>query len=78
MDDNVHPNNSLLLIDSLIAHNRDFDVLVLPNRTHGYMTEPYVVRRIWDYLVRHLMGAEPPGNYLIRPPREPGDQPPEP
>lgn len=75
MDDNVHPTNSLLLIDSLIANNRDFDVLVLPNRSHDYISEPYAIRRVWDYLVRHLLGAEPPRNYYIRPPPDPAGGP---
>ncbi|HEX9106722.1 MAG TPA: DPP IV N-terminal domain-containing protein, partial [Longimicrobiales bacterium] len=56
-DDNVPPYNSLLLIDELIKHNRDFDVLPLPNRRHGFGSEPYMVRRRWDYLVKNLLGA---------------------
>ncbi len=60
LDDNVHPNATLLLIDELIEHNKDFDLIVLPNRNHGYANEPYVVRRTWDYFVRHLLGQEPP------------------
>ncbi len=66
-DDNVPPYNSLLLIDELIKHNKDFDVLPLPNRRHGFGGEPYMVRRRWDYLVRNLLGAEPPKEYQIRP-----------
>jgi dipeptidyl-peptidase 4 len=60
LDDNVHPNANLLLVDELIRHNKDFDLLVLPNRNHGFAGEPYVVRRTWDYFVRHLLGEEPP------------------
>ena len=65
MDDNVHPNATLLLIDELIEANKDFDVLVLPNRNHGFANEPYVVRRTWDYFVRHLRGEEPPAGFEI-------------
>ncbi|MDH3222456.1 MAG: S9 family peptidase [Gemmatimonadota bacterium] len=68
MDDNVHPNGSLLLINELIKHNQNFDVLVLPNRTHEYMQEPYAIRRGWDYFVTHLLGAEPPWDFEIQPP----------
>lgn len=68
MDDNVHPNNSLRLIDALIRNNEDFDVLVLPNRDHEYMSEPYAIRKGWDYFVTHLLGAEPPWEYEIKPP----------
>ncbi len=67
LDDNVHPNATELLIDKLIEHNKDFDLLVLPNRNHGYANEPYVVRRTWDYFVRHLLGVEPPREYQVAP-----------
>ena len=65
MDSNVHPNTTLLLMDRLIAANRDFDVLVMPNRGHGYAGESYAVRRTWDYFVRHLLHREPPTGYRI-------------
>lgn len=68
LDDNVHPVANELLIDELIKANRDFDMFVLPNRNHGFAGEPYMVRRTWDYFVRHLQGAEPPAGYEIRRP----------
>ena len=68
LDDNVHPNATLLLVDELIRHNKDFDLLVLPNRNHGYSREPYLVRRSWDYFVRHLLGQQPPAGFEIRKP----------
>ncbi|MDX1578182.1 MAG: DPP IV N-terminal domain-containing protein [Gemmatimonadota bacterium] len=68
LDDNVHPNMTLLVAQELIEHNKDFDMLVFPNRNHGYAREPYLVRRTWDYFVRHLMGAEPPSEYELREP----------
>jgi dipeptidyl aminopeptidase/acylaminoacyl peptidase len=66
LDDNVHPNATLLLIDELIKNNKSFDLLVMPNRNHGYASEPYVIRRTWDYFVRHLLGVEPPADFEIR------------
>lgn len=63
MDNNVHPNTTLLLIDRLIAANKDFDVMVMPNRGHGYAGEAYAVRRTWDYFVTHLLGKTPPREY---------------
>ncbi len=69
LDDNVPPYNTLLLVDALIKANKDFDLLLMPNRRHGFGGEPYMVRRRWDYFVRNLMGAEPPANYELRPPR---------
>ena len=60
MDANVHIANTLQLIDKLIAHNKDFDLLILPNRRHHYTQEPYFIRRLWDYFVEHLAQELPP------------------
>jgi dipeptidyl-peptidase-4 len=72
MDDNVPYYSTLLVINELIKHNKDFDQLILPNRRHGFGNEPYMMRKRWDYFVRHLMGAEPPKEFEIVPaPRRP-------
>ena len=63
LDTNVPPSNTMLVVDALIAANKDFDLLMLPNRGHGFGNEPYMMRRRWDYFVRHLLGAEPPAGY---------------
>jgi len=68
MDNNVPPYNTLLVVNELIKANKDFDLIMLPNRTHGFGNEPYMVRRRWDYFVRYLLGAEPPKNYELHPP----------
>ena len=69
MDDNVPPNNTLLVVDALVKANKDFDLLLLPNQHHGYAAAGnYMTRRRWDYFVRYLMGAEPPVNYQMHPP----------
>jgi dipeptidyl aminopeptidase/acylaminoacyl peptidase len=65
MDNNVPPSNTLLVVDALIKANKDFDLLLLPNRAHGFGNEPYMVRRRWDYFVRYLLGAEPPKEYQM-------------
>ena len=41
---------------------------VFPNRGHGFGNEPYMVRRRWDYFVKHLLGAEPPPYEIKGPP----------
>jgi dipeptidyl-peptidase 4 len=66
MDLNVPYYSTLLVVDALIRHNKDFDLIIFPNRGHGFGNEPYMVRRRWDYFVRHLMGTEPPVNYEMR------------
>ncbi len=65
MDENVHPASTLVLVDALIKENKDFDLLIFPNRPHRLDNDPYFVRRRWDYFVRHLLGAEPPSGYRI-------------
>jgi dipeptidyl aminopeptidase/acylaminoacyl peptidase len=68
MDANVPPYNTLVVVDELIRHNKDFDFILFPNRGHGFGSEPYMVRRRWDYFVKHLLGAEPPVGYELKPP----------
>jgi len=65
MDDNVSPNMTLLVINQLIEHNKDFDLIVMPNRDHGFSDEPYFIRRTWDYFVQHLLETDPPEEYEI-------------
>jgi len=60
MDNNVPFYNTLLVVDALIKANKDFDLIILPNRNHGFGNEPYMVRRRWDYFVKNLLGVEPP------------------
>jgi dipeptidyl-peptidase-4 len=67
LDDNVPPNNTLLVVDALIKANKDFDLILFPNRRHGFGSEAYMVRRRWDYFVKHLLGVEPPKEYEIKP-----------
>ncbi len=70
MDDNVPPYNTMLVADALIRANKDFDLIIFPHARHGYgQLNNYMMRRRWDYFVKHLLGAEPPKEYQIgRPP----------
>ena len=78
MDDNVPPYNTLLVVDALIKANKDFDLLLFPYQPHGYGADgPYMMRRRWDYFVKHLLGVDPPKEYKMQPApapvRPPGD-----
>lgn len=67
MDDNVPPNNTLLVVDALIKANKDFDLIMIPNARHGYGAASfYMMRRRWDYFVKNLMGGEPPKEFEIK------------
>ncbi|MDE2156041.1 MAG: DPP IV N-terminal domain-containing protein [Xanthomonadaceae bacterium] len=68
LDDNVPPENTLLVVQALIKANRDFDMIAIPNAHHGYAAAtPYITRRRWDYFVRHLAGDTPPKEYALKP-----------
>jgi dipeptidyl aminopeptidase/acylaminoacyl peptidase len=69
MDDNVPPSSTLLVVKALIEANKDFDMIMIPNARHGYGEyTPYIMRRRWDYFVRHLAGNTPPAQYAMHPP----------
>jgi dipeptidyl aminopeptidase/acylaminoacyl peptidase len=70
MDSNVPPSHTLLVVNELIRANKDFDLILFPNRGHGFGSEPYMMRRRWDYFVTHLMGAVPPAGYELKPPTD--------
>jgi dipeptidyl aminopeptidase/acylaminoacyl peptidase len=70
MDSNVPPYNTLLVVNELIKANKDFDLIMFPNRGHSFGNEPYMVRRRWAYFVRWLLGAEPPHEYEMHLPAD--------
>ncbi len=63
MDDVVSAGAMFRLVEALQKANKRFDMLVLPNV--GHAPSDYVTRVCWDYLVRHLLGAEPPENFKL-------------
>ncbi|HEV3083260.1 MAG TPA: DPP IV N-terminal domain-containing protein [Gemmataceae bacterium] len=57
MDNNVHPANTMRLVDALIKANKRFDMLIIPGKRHGYADyQPYFTQRMFDFFVEHLMG----------------------
>ena len=48
------------LVDALVRENSIFDMVVLPAGGHAWNSGQYGLRRVWDYLVTHLHGCEPP------------------
>jgi dipeptidyl-peptidase 4 len=72
LDDNVHPYQTLRLVDALIKADKDFDMVMIPGVEHALIGRMhYFFRRTWDYFVRHLHGTEPPG-YRLAPLPLPG------
>ncbi len=61
MDENVPAVVNYQFVAALQKANKDYDLLVLWNATHwDSALLPYVMRKTWDYFIRHLMGEEPP------------------
>ncbi len=54
IDDNVHLYHTMRLVDALIKADKDFDLLILPNRGHSIASDSYLIRRLWDYFITHL------------------------
>jgi dipeptidyl aminopeptidase/acylaminoacyl peptidase len=55
------PANTFRVVEALQKANKDFDLIMLPSLGHGM--SQYLVRRAWDYLVRHLLNEEPPAGF---------------
>jgi dipeptidyl-peptidase-4 len=57
IDNNVHPANTLRLVDALIKANKRFDMIVLPGQRHGYTTAgDYFAWIRADYFCKYLIG----------------------
>ena len=69
LDRCVPPGGILNLVDALQAANKDFDMLLLPKA--GHPAPSYVIRRMWDYLVTHLLGEVPPKEFHFTSTQEP-------
>ena len=65
------PTDSLFVARQIATHAKDFDLILFPNRGHGFGNEPYMIRRRWDYFVKHLLGVEPPREFELKPPAQP-------
>ena len=65
LDRNVDPASTLQVVNALIEADKDFDFLLVPGAGHGSGGD-FGARKRNDYLVRHLLGVEPPawGQYV--------------
>ncbi len=57
IDDNVHPANTIRVVNALIRANKRFDMMILPGQRHGFgdMNE-YFFWRMADYYAEWLIG----------------------
>ncbi|MFA5325365.1 MAG: DPP IV N-terminal domain-containing protein [Bacteroidales bacterium] len=58
IDNNVHPGNTIRVVNALIKANKRFDLLILPGQRHGFgdMNE-YFFWRMADYFSEYLIGT---------------------
>ncbi len=67
-DENVPQSQAFRLVDALIRANKPYDLLYIPNGTHGTSggaLNGYTMQRRLDYFVEHLLGVEPPADVII-------------
>ncbi len=65
MDNNVNPASSQRFAAELIKANKDFELVLIPNKNHGMSDHPYFIRKRWDWFVTHLLGETPPKEFNI-------------
>ncbi len=58
VDDNVHPANTMRLVDELIRADKDFEFLIIPNWHHQLRDMPYYQRRVLEFLANNLHGLK--------------------
>ncbi len=60
-DDNVHYNNAEMLVNELIKHNKQFQLMAYPNRSHGIFegegTRKHLSTLYTEYLRKHCPGG---------------------
>ena len=64
-DDNCHYQTTEMLVDELIAHNKQFSLMVYPNRSHSISERENTTRHLRElmtnFLMQHLPPNESPG-----------------
>ncbi|TFG94221.1 MAG: S9 family peptidase, partial [Calditrichales bacterium] len=60
VDDNVHVQNTMQLADALLAHLKNFELLIYPNQFHGYRGNyrRHSQRNEVDFWFRHFFNRE--------------------
>ncbi len=62
IDDNVHMQNSIQVIDWLTSHNKSFEMMLYPDSRHGFKPSqrPHATREAHDFWVRTLLDGKVP------------------
>ena len=59
MDHNVDPSSTMQVVNQLIKHNKDFELLVVPGMDHG-SGGAFGEHKRYDFFTRNLLDANPP------------------
>jgi dipeptidyl aminopeptidase/acylaminoacyl peptidase len=59
MDTNVDPSSTMQVVNQLIKHDKNFDLLYIPGAGHG-PGGAYGEHKRFDFFVQHLLGVTPP------------------
>ncbi len=54
VDTNVDPSSTMQVVDALIAADRDFEMLLVPNGGHGIGEKPHLRRKRVEFFQREL------------------------
>jgi len=60
-DDNVHYQNAEALVNELIRHNKMFQIMPYPNRSHGIYEGQNTTRHLFTLLTNYLLKNTEPG-----------------
>ena len=59
IDNNVHPGNTIRVVNALIRANKRFDMLILPGQRHGFGDmDEYFYWRMVDFFSKYLKGKQ--------------------
>lgn len=57
MDNNVHPGNTIRLVNALIKANKRFDLMIMPGKAHGFGDmQNYFNQMLMEYFAENLLG----------------------
>jgi dipeptidyl aminopeptidase/acylaminoacyl peptidase len=57
IDNNVHPGNTIRVVDALIKAGKRFDFMIMPGKRHGFGNyQSYFEKMMWYYFSEHLLG----------------------
>ena len=64
LDNCILPAATFRFVEALQKANKDFDLILQPSMGHVSSSD-YLTRRVWDYLIRHLLKVEPPKEFKL-------------